>query len=106
MSSDRDWETVEINYNDNPFFPNVLEQERLNDQERLDPATYAWVWESDYLENSDSQVLSGKVSIKEFEVTDDDLWQWDGPYFGIDFGFAMDPTTGVKCWIKDDCFGS
>ena len=95
--------TVEINYNDNPFFPDVLEQERLNDQERLDPATYAWVWDGDYLENSDSQVLSGKVSIKEFEVNPSNVHLWDGPYFGIDFGFAMDPTTGVKCWIKDDC---
>ena len=81
----------------------MLEQERLNDQERLDPATYAWVWDGDYLENSDSQVLSGKVSIKEFEVNPSNVHLWDGPYFGIDFGFAMDPTTGVKCWIKDDC---
>ena len=32
---------VEMNYNDNPFFPDVLEQERLNDQANLDDATYA-----------------------------------------------------------------
>ena len=102
-SQPKNCKTVEINYNDNPFFPDVLEQERLNDQERLDPATYAWVWDGDYLENSDSQVLSGKVSIKEFEVNPSNVHLWDGPYFGIDFGFAMDPTTGVKCWIKDDC---
>jgi phage terminase large subunit len=24
---------------------------------------------------------------------------WDGPYFGADWGFAQDPTTLVKCWI-------
>lgn len=94
---------VEINYDDNPFFPIVLENERTNDQERLDPSTYAWIWDGAYLENSDSQVLSGKVTVKEFEVTEDDAWQWDGPYYGMDFGFAMDPTTAVKMWIKDEC---
>lgn len=28
---------------------------------------------------------------------------WDGPYYGLDFGFAQDPTTAVRVWIKDDC---
>ncbi|MCL7802665.1 PBSX family phage terminase large subunit, partial [Pasteurella multocida] len=26
---------------------------------------------------------------------------WDGPYYGIDWGFSQDPTVGVKCWIYD-----
>lgn len=91
--------TVEMNYNDNPWFPDVLEQERKSDQERLDPATYSWIWEGAYLTNSDSQVLSGKVSIKEFEPEQ----SWHGPYFGMDFGFAQDPTTAVKCWVHDKC---
>lgn len=94
---------VEINYYDNEFFPDVLEQERLNDQERLDPATYAWIWEGAYLENSDAQVFSGKYEIKEFEWRKDDEWQWDGPYFGLDFGFSMDPTACLRCFVRDDC---
>ncbi|MDU4299885.1 MAG: terminase large subunit, partial [Eikenella corrodens] len=28
---------------------------------------------------------------------------WDGPYFGLDFGFSQDPTAAVKCWIYDGC---
>lgn len=95
--------SVEANYTDNEFFPDVLEQERLNDYERLDAATYAWVWEGSYLENSDSQVLSGKVQIKDFEVTDDDLPFWNGPYYGLDLGFAQDPTAGVRSWVRDEC---
>lgn len=91
---------VELNYNDNPWFPDVLELERQSDQERLDPSTYAWIWEGAYLTNSDSQVLAGKVSVKEFEP---DQYKWDGPYHGMDFGFAQDPTTAVKCWVYDDC---
>lgn len=64
--------TVEMNYTDNPWFPDVLEGERLNDQRRLDPATYAWVWEGAYLENSDKQVLAGKYRIADFS---DELWK-------------------------------
>jgi phage terminase large subunit len=63
----------------------------------MDPASYAWIWEGAYLTNSDAQVLAGKVSVQEFEPLPD----WNGPYFGFDWGFAQDPTTGVKCWVSD-----
>src|SRR5208282_1683874 len=25
---------------------------------------------------------------------------WDGPYYGVDWGFSQDPTTMVRCWIN------
>ena len=89
--------TVEMNYTDNPWFPDVLENERLNDMRRLDPATYAWVWEGAYLENSDKQVLAGKYRIAEFP---DDLWkEAERLFFGADFGFAKDPNTLTRSFI-------
>jgi phage terminase large subunit len=89
--------TVEMNYTDNPWFPDVLEGERLNDQRRLDPATYAWVWEGAYLENSDKQVLAGKYRIAEFSDT---LWkEAERLHFGADFGFAKDPNTLTRSFI-------
>ncbi|HFF8969432.1 PBSX family phage terminase large subunit [Serratia marcescens] len=89
--------TVEMNYTDNPWFPDVLEGERLNDERRLDPATYAWVWEGAYLENSDKQVLAGKYRIAEFS---DSLWkEAERLFFGADFGFAKDPNTLVRSFI-------
>lgn len=88
----------EINYTDNPWFPAVLDLERKSDYDRLDPQTYAWIWEGAYRENSDAQVFSGKYRIGEFEPTD----KWSGPYNGLDFGFAQDPTAGVKCWVHED----
>lgn len=88
---------VELNYIDNPWFPPELEQERLDDQGRLDDQTYAWIWEGAYRENSDAQILSGKYRVAEFDITK----EFDGPYFGIDWGFSQDPTAGVKCWIHD-----
>lgn len=89
---------VEMNWRDNPWFPSVLEAERLSDQARLDPDTYHHVWEGGYLTNSDSQVLAGKWEVRDFEV----LPSWDGPYQGGDFGFAQDPTAAVRCYVHGD----
>ena len=87
-----------INYDSNPFFPEGLEALRQREQRRLDPATYAHVWDGEYLENSDAQVFAGKYEIAEFEPGA----LWDGPYFGLDFGFAQDPTAAVECYIHGD----
>jgi len=40
---------VALNHTDNPWFPSVLEQERLEDFERR-PDTYGHIWEGDFLE--------------------------------------------------------
>lgn len=88
---------ADINYNDNPFFPAVLNEQRLHDRDVMDPALYRHVWEGAYYEQSDAQVFAGKYKTKDFKPQPD----WDGPYFGVDFGFAQDPTTGVKCWVYD-----
>lgn len=90
---------VQMNHNDNPFFPAGLEALRLREQTRLDPATYSHVWEGAYLQNSNAQIFAGKVIVDEFTPMPD----WDGAYFGLDFGFAQDPTAGVKCYIYNDC---
>ncbi len=89
---------VEMNYTDNPWFPDVLEQERLNDKKRLDDAIYRWIWEGAYLEASEAQIFKGKYEELEFKPNQD----FNGPYFGLDFGFAKDPTAVVKCWVFDN----
>jgi phage terminase large subunit len=89
---------AKINWQDNPFFPEGLDKLRRREQQRLDPATYAHVWEGAYLQNSDAQVFGGKFEIAEFEPQT----IWDGPYFGLDFGFAQDPTAAVECYINND----
>ncbi|MDU0797296.1 phage terminase large subunit, partial [Pseudomonas aeruginosa] len=88
---------VEMNYTDNPWFPDVLDQERLNDRQTLDDQTYAWIWDGAYRENSDAQILSGKYRVAEFTPEPG----WDGPYYGLDWGFSQDPTAGVKLWVHD-----
>ncbi len=88
---------VEMNYTDNPWFPGVLEQERQDDRDRLDDQSYAWIWEGAYRENSDAQILAGKYRVDDFTPQPD----WNGPYYGIDWGFSQDPTAGIKLWIND-----
>lgn len=90
--------TVEMNWQDNPFFPSGLEELRRREQQRLDPATYAHVWEGAYLTNSNAQVFAGKWRVAEFDPAD----SWDGPYQGGDFGYAQDPTAAVRCYIHGD----
>lgn len=91
--------TVEMNYTDNPWFPEVLELVRAKDQRNLDPATYAWVWEGAYLENSEKQIMAGKYVIEAFP---DDLWEKaDRLFFGADFGFAQDPNTLIRMFMLD-----
>lgn len=89
---------VELNWQDNPFFPQGLDQLRRRDRERLDPNTYAHIWDGAYLTNSDAQVFGGKFRVAEFEPSSD----WDGPYQGGDFGFSQDPTAAIRCWVHDE----
>ena len=87
-----------VNWYDNPSFPDTLDAERRADEQRLDVGSYSHVWEGSYLENSKAQILADKVAVEEFTPGDD----WQGPYFGADWGFSQDPTAGVKCWIHGD----
>lgn len=89
---------TEVNWSDNPFFPAGLRKLREREQERLDPSTYAHVWEGAYLVNSDRQVFNGKVRIEEFEAGKG----WDGPYQGVDFGFRPDPLAAVRVWVHNE----
>jgi len=93
----------EINWQENEFFPPLLDELRRQEQERLDPNTYAHVWEGAYLVNSDRQVFGGKVRVDEFtpNVNAEAGPVWDGPYQGIDFGFRPDPLAAVRAWVHD-----
>ena len=91
---------AKVNYTDNPFFTSTLENERIADLERLSQGDYAHVWEGDYLEQSHASVFYGKWEIKSFEADEN---KWDGPYFGLDFGFSQDPTAAVMAWVYDGC---
>jgi len=88
---------VQMNYMDNPWFPMVLDEQRQHQRLIFDDATYAHIWEGAYLQRTDAQIFAGKFRVADFEPGAD----WDGPYCGLDFGFAQDPTAAVKAWVHD-----
>ena len=87
---------TEINWKDNPWFPAVLNRDRMDDL-RLRPDTYDHVWNGAFLTLTEAQIFAGKFTVEDFRV----LPHWDGPYHGLDFGFAADPTAAVQCYICD-----
>lgn len=87
---------AEMNYSDNPWFPDELKEQRKHQRSTMDDATYRHVWLGDYLKHSDAQIFANKYHVKGFEPESN----WDGPYYGLDFGFAQDPTAAVKCWVS------
>lgn len=88
---------VKVNYTDNPFFPEVLEQERLN-CERKNPDDYAWIWQGELRTISDAQIFKNAFEVHEFETPERARF-----YHGADWGYAEDLTALVRCFIKDGC---
>lgn len=89
---------VELQYYDNPWFPGVLEETRLDDKEVLPYELYTHIWLGAYYQHTDAQIFAGRYDVEEFTPGND----WNGPYCGLDFGFSQDPTAGVKCWVHDN----
>lgn len=87
---------VHVNYLDNPWCPKIMIEEAENARS-VDVESYNHIWLGGFNEKSDAQIFNGKYSIQPVIPQP----HWDGPYFGSDFGFSQDPTTGVKCWIND-----
>jgi phage terminase large subunit len=87
---------LKINWDDNPWFPEELRKEK-DYLYSVDPEAAEHVWGGDVRRNSDAQVLKGKCVVEGFEPE----ILWNGPYYGVDWGFSVDPTAMVKCWVFD-----
>lgn len=87
-----------LTHADNPWFPDELRRE-MEYMYRVDPEGAEHVWGGQYRKNSTAAVMRGKWRIEAFETPTNA----EGPYLGADFGFSVDPSTLVKCWIKDRC---
>jgi phage terminase large subunit len=88
---------VHVNIDSNPFASDVLLKEMQRDRATQDLDRFAWIWQGEYKKNSKDQVLAANCEVREFEPGHD----WDGPYYGGDWGFSEDPTAGVKLWMHD-----
>jgi phage terminase large subunit len=84
---------IEVNFQDNPWFPDVLKDEMEYDMRR-DPDKFQHVWKGAYLQNSQSRVFRNWC-IEEFDAPPDAIHR-----LGADWGFAVDPTVLVRCHIS------
>ncbi len=85
-----------VSFRDNPHLSAEADAERQW-LEKTDPDAYRHVWEGFPREVSDALVLRGKYVAEAFEVQPG----WAGPYHGLDYGFARDPSAAVRCYIDD-----
>lgn len=84
---------IEVNYQDNPWFPEVLRAEMEYDRSR-DKDKYAHVWLGGYQQNSEARVFRN-WTVQEFDIPKDAVIRQ-----GADWGFSIDPTVLVQCYIE------
>ena len=85
---------VEVNYTDNPWFAETELVADLERDRRRDPDKYAHVWKGEYSRNSEARVFRN-WKVEAFETPTDAVFR-----FGADWGFAVDPTVLVRCWLE------
>lgn len=83
---------VKANYRDNPKLPQVLRDELDYDQRR-DPDKFAHIWLGEYRKNSEARVFKN-WKIEEFDIDPMAVIRQ-----GADWGFSVDPTVLVQCYI-------
>lgn len=89
---DPDFVCIHVTYADNPWFPDVLRRDMERDRAR-DPEKYHHVWGGGYRKNSEARVF------KNWTVGEFDVPAGARPYYGGDWGFAIDPNVLVRGWI-------
>lgn len=83
---------IEVNFTDNPWFPDELRAEMEYDMRR-DPDKYAHIWLGSYQQNSEARVFKN-WRVEEFERPDGTIFR-----LGADWGFASDPSVLIRCDI-------
>lgn len=84
---------IQANYRDNPWLPDVLKAELEYDQKR-DPDKFAHVWLGEYQRNSEARVFKN-WKIEEFDSDPGATYR-----LGADWGFAVDPSVLVRCYLN------
>lgn len=94
LSPPADAVTVKVGWRDNPFFSATLDAERRACLER-DAELYRWIWDGEPRVITEAQVFAGKWAVEAFDTPAGVRW-----YYGADWGFAQDPTTLVRAFVR------
>lgn len=83
---------VSANYRDNPWFPEVL-MPKVEFDRKHDKDKYEHVWMGGYEQHSEARVFR-RWQVEEFETPSNATKR-----FGADWGYSIDPTVLVGCFI-------
>ena len=90
-----------VGWQDNPWFPEVLNRERLYLQS-VDLEAYDHIW-GGYPRSITEAVIFGRKAVVEAFDTPEIGIDVDRVFLGADFGFAADPATLIRSFVKDEC---
>lgn len=85
-----------VTWRDNPYFSATLEAERRACLEQ-DPEKYRWIWDGEPRVITEAQIFGGRYVVEEFETPSGVRL-----FYGADWGFANDPTTLVRAFVRGD----
>jgi phage terminase large subunit len=83
---------VKALWSDNPWFPQVLRTDMEWDRGR-DFEKYEHVWGGEYEKNSEARIYKNWV-VDHFDTPEDAAF-----LFGSDWGYAVDPSTLIRCYL-------
>jgi phage terminase large subunit len=83
----------EVNYCDNPWFPEVLREAMEFDRSR-DIDKFNHIWLGQYRRNSEARVFKN-WRVEEFDSPTNVDYR-----LGADFGFSIDPSCALRCWVS------
>jgi phage terminase large subunit len=83
---------LNVNYEQNPWFPEDLKEKMEWDRSR-DIDKYNHIWLGRYRRNSEARVF-GNWRVEAFDSPANVEYR-----LGADFGFSIDPSCAVRCWI-------
>ena len=91
---DPDFYCVDVNYWDNPWFPDELRRDMERDKKR-DPEKYQHVWCGGYVTNSEARVFKN-WQVESFESPSLGMASF---LHGADWGYSIDPTVLIRGFI-------
>lgn len=87
---------LHINYNQNMFLTERSKRVIKNTRDKQ-PDEFGHIYLGEYNLKSELRVFHNyRTDIIE------DLNNWDGPYYGADWGFSQDPTVLLRAWLDDE----
>lgn len=95
VNANEDVIKLELNFNDNPWFPEVLRKE-MEYCKKVDFEAYEHIWLGKFKKYSQSLIFGNKFVIESCEAP-----EFQEFLFGADWGYADDPTTLLRMYIDN-----